>query len=205
MAGRETERTHAGYFDYLRLIAAFSGIFMHTAAGGLRTEVNAWQELLNAAGGAAFTAVPLLWMTSGCLLLSSERTAGVRFWPCKRLPRLEIFLAGWRRYGAWVFPGGLRWGARLDGAESCGPLSRGEDAGGHKAAVLLIDRHLLRTLPELQLGSYGPRRPKAVQKSPAGGPSAQNPHLTSRLFCACFYTGRSARDSAHGAEKGGDE
>lgn len=34
MAGRENERTHAGYFDYLRLIAAFSGIFMHTAAGG---------------------------------------------------------------------------------------------------------------------------------------------------------------------------
>lgn len=79
MAGRENERTHAGYFDYLRLIAAFSGSFMHTAAGGLRTEVNTRQELLNAAAGAAFTAVPLLWMTSGCLLLSSERTAGVRF------------------------------------------------------------------------------------------------------------------------------
>lgn len=142
MAGRENEKTHAGYFDYLRLIAAFSGIFMHTAAGGLRTEVNARQELLNAAG-AAFTAVPLLWMTSGWLLLSSERTAGVRFLPCKRLPRLEISLAGWWRYGAWVFPGGLRRGARLDGAEPCGPLSRGEDAGGHKAEVLLIDRHLL--------------------------------------------------------------
>ena len=34
------ERAHVEYFDWLRIIAALSVIFMHTAAGPLRAGVN---------------------------------------------------------------------------------------------------------------------------------------------------------------------
>lgn len=205
MAGRENERTHAGYFDYLRLIAAFSGVFMHTAAGGLRKEVNARQELLNAAAGAAFTAVPLLWMTSGCLLLSSERTADVRF--CR-----ANACRAWKF--SWPAGGGTAHGYFPEGFGGVRALTAPNLVARYLAAKTLA---AIKPLCFLLTGSScGPCRScnwahtargvqKRFKKSPAGGPSAQNPHLTSRLFCACFYTGRRARDSAHGAEKGGDE
>lgn len=86
---------HIHAFDHLRLIAAFSVIFMHAAAGPLRQSVNFNWELLNICTSFAFTAVPLFLMMSGYLLLSSEKTADVSLLLKKRLPRLVIPLIGW--------------------------------------------------------------------------------------------------------------
>lgn len=41
------ERAHVEYFDWLRIIAALSVIFMHTAAGPLRAGINTGWHLLN--------------------------------------------------------------------------------------------------------------------------------------------------------------
>ena len=95
MAETEKGGSHIGYFDYLRLFAAFSVIFMHTAAELLRAQRNVQWELLNVCTALAFTAVPLFLMMSGYLLLSSEKTADVTVLVKKRLPRLIVPLAAW--------------------------------------------------------------------------------------------------------------
>ena len=62
------------YFDGLRIFAALCVIFMHTAAGPLRAGVNTDWHLLNVCTSLAFTAVPLFFMMSGYLLMTSRKT-----------------------------------------------------------------------------------------------------------------------------------
>lgn len=89
------ERAHVGYFDWLRIIAALSVIFMHTAAGPLRAGINTSWHLLNVCTSLAFTAVPLFFMMSGYLLMTSRKTADISVLLRHRLPRLVVPLAGW--------------------------------------------------------------------------------------------------------------
>ena len=89
------ERAHVGYFDWLRIIAALSVIFMHTAAGPLRAGINTGWHLLNVCTSLAFTAVPLFFMMSGYLLMTSRKTADISVLLRHRLPRLVVPLAGW--------------------------------------------------------------------------------------------------------------
>ncbi|MBQ3528484.1 MAG: acyltransferase [Clostridia bacterium] len=89
------ERQHIYYFDYLRIIAAICVIFMHTAAGPLRGEVDLDWQFMNIITSFAFTAVPLFFMMSGYLLISSEKTADISVLMKKRLPRLVLPLCGW--------------------------------------------------------------------------------------------------------------
>lgn len=89
------ERRHIHYFDPLRLIAAFCVIYMHTASGLLRGEVNVQWELCNILTSFSFTAVPLFLMMSGYLLLSDEKTADIPYLYTRRLPRLVVPLAFW--------------------------------------------------------------------------------------------------------------
>lgn len=68
---------------------------MHTAAGMLRESLSFDWELINILTSLAFTAVPLFFMMSGYLLLSSERTKDISVLLKKRLPRLIVPLAAW--------------------------------------------------------------------------------------------------------------
>lgn len=87
------EKKHYYFLDYIRVMATCFVVFMHAAAVGLRfnpgTPGENW-HLLNAATSLAFCAVPLFFMISGFLLLSSERTADVSHLLKKRLPRLLV-------------------------------------------------------------------------------------------------------------------
>lgn len=89
------ERPHVDYFDGLRIFAALCVIFMHTAAGPLRAGINTGWHLLNVCTSLAFTAVPLFFMMSGYLLMTSRKTADISVLLCHRLPRLVVPLAGW--------------------------------------------------------------------------------------------------------------
>ena len=89
------ERPHVDYFDGLRIFAALCVIFMHTAAGPLRAGVNTDWHLLNVCTSLAFTAVPLFFMMSGYLLMTSRKTADISVLLHHRLPRLVVPLAGW--------------------------------------------------------------------------------------------------------------
>lgn len=90
----EQKRTHIVYLDYLRLFAAASVVYMHTAAAGLRRDVSLGWHGMNLVTSLAFTAVPLFFMISGFLLLSDERTLDPRVL-LRRLPRLVVPLAAW--------------------------------------------------------------------------------------------------------------
>ena len=87
-------RAHIAYLDRLRVFAAASVVWMHTAAAGLRTGVDWSWHLCNLLTSLAFTAVPLFFMISGYLLLSDPRTADVGQLR-RRLPRLLAPLACW--------------------------------------------------------------------------------------------------------------
>ena len=89
------EEKHIFYFDRLRLIAALGVIYMHVAAGPLRSGINADWHIMNILTCFSFTAVPLFFMMSGYLILNSEKTTNISFLFKKRLPRLLIPLIGW--------------------------------------------------------------------------------------------------------------
>ena len=98
--GPAGERRHIWYIDYLRILAALSVVYMHTAAAALRAGVGpghvtrGW-HLLNLCTSLAFTAVPLFFMISGYLLLSDSAAARVDILLKRRLPRLLIPLTAW--------------------------------------------------------------------------------------------------------------
>lgn len=89
------EKAHVDYFDYLRVMAALCVIYMHTAAGPLRAGMNADWQFIDLLTCFSFTAVPLFFMMSGYLLLTSEKTADVSVLLKKRLPKLVVPLVGW--------------------------------------------------------------------------------------------------------------
>ena len=78
------------YFDYLRVLACISVIFMHTAAD---TSANTWWYYISTS--LTFVAVPLFLMMSGYLILSSEKTLDINVLLKKRIPRLLIPLGVW--------------------------------------------------------------------------------------------------------------
>ena len=86
---------HVYYFDYLRIFAAISVIYMHVAAGPLRRTINTDWHVIDFFTCLGFIAVPLFFMMSGYLILSSEKTTDVSVLFKKRLPHLIIPLAGW--------------------------------------------------------------------------------------------------------------
>lgn len=89
------EKTHIYSFDYLRLFAMCSVIFMHMASAQLRGERGLGWHAANILTSLAFTAVPLFFMMSGALLLSGSRTANLRLLWRKRIPRLLLPLLFW--------------------------------------------------------------------------------------------------------------
>ena len=90
-------KKHISYIDVIRVVASVFVVFMHTAAGGLRTDVAGHTGWFVLAGlsSVAFCAVPLFFMVSGFLLTDSERTGDVKVLLKERLPRLIVPLAFW--------------------------------------------------------------------------------------------------------------
>ena len=82
-------------FDWLRLFAMSGVILMHAASGLLRGDRNLGWHGVNLLVSLAFTAVPLFFMISGSLLLSSPRTADLKQLWRRRLPRLLLPLLFW--------------------------------------------------------------------------------------------------------------
>ena len=82
-------------FDWLRLFAMSGVILMHAASGLLRGDRNLGWHGANLLVSLAFTAVPLFFMISGSLLLSSPRTADLKQLCRRRLPRLLLPLLFW--------------------------------------------------------------------------------------------------------------
>ena len=102
------QQRHIDYLDYLRVFAALSVVWMHTAADGLRCGVTRGWHLMNLVTSLAFTAVPLFLMISGYLLLSDARTLRTDLLLRHRIPRLLLPLVGWTLVSAlWSC---LRWG-----------------------------------------------------------------------------------------------
>lgn len=95
MSNKPKLREHIFYFDYLRIIAAISVIYMHVAALPLREGINMQWQMMNVCTSFAFTAVPLFFMMSGYLLLSNAKTSDIMVLLQKRIPRLVIPLIGW--------------------------------------------------------------------------------------------------------------
>lgn len=89
------EKKHIHYFDWLRVIAAICVVYMHAASGPLRGELNGGWHAMNLLTSFGFTAVPLFFMMSGCLLMSGTRTLSIDLLLKKRLPKLVIPLAAW--------------------------------------------------------------------------------------------------------------
>ena len=95
---------HVHYFDHLRLIAAISVIYMHVAAGPLRSTLGPQWQIINVFTCIGFTAVPLFFMMSGYLLLSNPKTENIDVLFKKRIPKLLLPLIGWTIVALlWLF------------------------------------------------------------------------------------------------------
>ncbi len=88
-------KKHVYYFDYLRVIAAVSVIYMHVVSSLLRKPIDLGWHVADLLTSFAVTAVPLFLMMSGYLILSSEKTLDISVLLKKRLPHLVVPLAGW--------------------------------------------------------------------------------------------------------------
>lgn len=101
-----TEQSHQYHFDYIRVFAMLCVVFMHLAGDALRVNVaylgKNW-HVINAAISFSFCAVPLFFMLSGYLLISSPKTADIGYLLKKRIPKLAIPLVVWSIFSAlWI-------------------------------------------------------------------------------------------------------
>ena len=96
-------------FDLLRVGSMLAVVYLHTAAGALRTPDNlpVW-HFSNALTALCTTAVPLFFMLSGALLLGQEKTADLGTLFRRRLPKVLLPLLAWS--AAVIVLTGLRGG-----------------------------------------------------------------------------------------------
>ena len=116
------KREHVFYFDYLRLIAAFCVVYMHVAASPLRNGISLGWYFNDVLVSFSFCAVPLFFMMSGYLILTSEKTADVTFLLKKRIPHLLVPLIFWSLFYAVydnLISGGVNVKAILDLLKNC--------------------------------------------------------------------------------------
>lgn len=83
-------------YDVLRAASMLGVIYLHTAAGSLRSldYVVMW-NFSNALVAVATPAVPLFFMMSGALLLGEDKTADLRFLFRRRIPKVFVPLCAW--------------------------------------------------------------------------------------------------------------
>ncbi len=82
--------------DILRIISMVCVIILHSVSNGLRGDFTSdtW-DTINLLSSFATCAVPIFFMISGYLILSSENTSSIRYTITNRLPRLIIPLFIW--------------------------------------------------------------------------------------------------------------
>lgn len=87
---------HLEYIDVLRVLSMLSVVFLHTAAGSLRGNLNStvW-HLSNLLTAIMSSSVPIFFMISGAMLLNSEKTLSISFTYKKRLPKAVIPFLVW--------------------------------------------------------------------------------------------------------------
>jgi surface polysaccharide O-acyltransferase-like enzyme len=109
------------YLDVLRVLSMLSVVFLHTVAGTLRAgQGNAW-HFANVLSSFMSTAVPLFFMISGALLLSSHKTTSLAFTLKTRLPRVLVPFLVWSLLAVFYYfymfrePGGaFDWSSAID-------------------------------------------------------------------------------------------
>lgn len=91
------KKTHIYYFDYIRIIAMTSVVFLHIAIAPLSAQIGPSWHLLNICASILFTAIPMFLMISGYLVLSEEMESELYISKLfrHRIPRLLIPLAFW--------------------------------------------------------------------------------------------------------------
>lgn len=96
------ERNRIVYFDLLRIWGMIWVIYMHVASAPLSKEINAQWIFITMLATVAYTAVPLFFMMSGYLILTSKKTEDVSVLLRHRLPHLilplvfwNVIIAGW--------------------------------------------------------------------------------------------------------------
>lgn len=87
--------TRHHYMDYLRILSMFCVIMMHAAARTLRAGITPAWHVYNVVVSFSFIAVPVFFMLSGALQISSARSASVGFLLRRRLPKLLVPLIAW--------------------------------------------------------------------------------------------------------------
>ncbi len=87
---------HIVYIDILRILSMLSVVFLHTAAGSLRGNLGSplW-HVANVMTTLMSSSVPIFFMISGAMLLSSEKTQSVEYTYKKRLPKAFIPFVVW--------------------------------------------------------------------------------------------------------------
>lgn len=82
--------------DILRIVSMICVVLLHTVSNGLRTDIGSdtWNTI-NLLSSFATCAVPVFFMISGYLILSSENTLSVSYTITNRIPRLVIPLFLW--------------------------------------------------------------------------------------------------------------
>lgn len=96
MEEKAQNNEHIPYIDILRILSMLSVVFLHTAAGSLRGNLGSgvWHTA-NVLTALMSTSVPIFFMLSGAMLLSSPKTQSLAFTWKKRLPKVLIPLALW--------------------------------------------------------------------------------------------------------------
>ncbi len=84
------------YIDVLRVISMLSVVFLHTAAGSLRGNIGSpvW-HFSNIFTSIMSTSVPIFFMISGAVLLSSNKTLSVQLTYKKRIPKILLPFLVW--------------------------------------------------------------------------------------------------------------
>jgi surface polysaccharide O-acyltransferase-like enzyme len=110
------------YLDALRVLSMLAVVLLHTVAGTLRSNYGSPQwHFSNVLTALATASVPLFFMISGALLLSSPHTASVGYTLKKRVPRLLVPFLIWSGVAvayylgvSWWLSGTPDWTAAVD-------------------------------------------------------------------------------------------
>ena len=91
-----SKNQHIAYIDVLRVISMLSVVFLHTAAGSLRGNLDSavW-HVSNVLTSIMSSSVPIFFMISGAMLLNSEKTLSISFTYKKRLPKAFVPFLTW--------------------------------------------------------------------------------------------------------------
>lgn len=92
----QRQRSRIAYIDILRVLSALSVVFLHTAAGSLRENMGStvW-HVSNTLTGIMSISVPLFFMISGAMTMSSKKTLSIEYTYKKRVSKMLVPFLAW--------------------------------------------------------------------------------------------------------------